>query len=136
MVKCSRDEDRRIDAAVGPVGSGGGRSPSALSTGQATPALSGAPGIGALAPGQRWSVGRKREVVLRLMCGPSGRSREKPPWTACSNTLLPAASGVVVMRLPRPRDPGGRDMDVVGPKFEDVEKEGHGNAEEGSYGPI
>ena len=31
----------------------------------------GAPKPGALAPGQRWSVGRKREVVLRLMRGES-----------------------------------------------------------------
>jgi transposase len=43
-------------AFVGPVGSEGGRSPSTLSIGQALPA-------GGLAPGQRWSVGRKREVV-------------------------------------------------------------------------
>jgi hypothetical protein len=47
---------------VGPVGSEGGRSPSTLSIGQAV-----APG--GLAPGQRWSVGRKREVVLRLLRG-------------------------------------------------------------------
>ena len=48
-------------AFVGPVGSEGGRSPSTLSIGQ-VPA-------GGLAPGQRWSVGRKREVVLRLLRG-------------------------------------------------------------------
>ena len=30
-----------------------------------------APARGALAPGQRWSVGRKREVVLRLLRGES-----------------------------------------------------------------
>ncbi len=51
-------------AFVGPVGSEGGRSPSTLSTGQAVP-------VGGLAPGQRWSVGRKREVVLRLLRGES-----------------------------------------------------------------
>jgi hypothetical protein len=44
-------------AFVGPVGSEGGRSPSTLSIGPAVPP-------GGLAPGQRWSVGRKREVVL------------------------------------------------------------------------
>ena len=49
-------------AFVGPVGSGGGGSPSTLSIGQAVPP-------GGLAPGQRWSVGRKREVVLRLLRG-------------------------------------------------------------------
>jgi transposase len=58
-------------AFVGPLGSEGGRSPSTLSIGQAVPA-------GGLAPGQRWSVGRKREVVLRLLRGESAEhlSRE------------------------------------------------------------
>src|ERR1700748_3454222 len=51
-----------LGAAVGPVGSEVGRSPSTLSPGQSVPA-------GGLAPGQRWSVGRKREVVLRLLRG-------------------------------------------------------------------
>ena len=51
-------------AFVVPVGSEGGRNPSALSTGQAMP-------VRGLAPGQRWSVGRKREVVLRLLRGES-----------------------------------------------------------------
>ena len=69
-------------AVDGPVGSEGGRSPSALSTGQAptTPAMvpdaSGTPAtalpkVGPLAPGQRWSVARKREIVLRLLRGES-----------------------------------------------------------------
>src|SRR5450759_3294589 len=52
---------------VGPVGSEGGRSPSTLSIGQAVPP-------GGLAPGQRWSVGRKREVVLRLLRGESAEN--------------------------------------------------------------
>jgi hypothetical protein len=67
-------------AVDGPVGSEGGRSPSALSTGQAptTPAMvpgatatpaKAPPKVGPLAPGQRWSVARKREVVLRLLRG-------------------------------------------------------------------
>lgn len=58
-------------AVVAAVGSEGGRRPSTLSTGQAV-------GPGALGPGQRWSVGRKREVVLRLLRGESteGLSRE------------------------------------------------------------
>jgi hypothetical protein len=69
-------------AVDGPVGSEGGRSPSALSTGQAptTPAMvpgatatpaKAPPKVGPLAPGQRWSVARKREVVLRLLRGES-----------------------------------------------------------------
>jgi hypothetical protein len=70
MVKSSMEQNERYDAAVGPVDSEGGRSPSALSTGRADPA-SGVARIGPLAPGQRWSVGRKREVVLRLMRGES-----------------------------------------------------------------
>jgi transposase len=59
----------RPDAAVGPVGSEGGRSPSTLPTGRAAPPVPGAPKPGPLAPGQRWSVARKREVVLRLLRG-------------------------------------------------------------------
>ena len=72
-------------AVDGPVTSEVGRGPSALSTGQAptaatTPAMergaSGTPAaalpkVGPLAPGQRWSVARKREVVLRLLRGES-----------------------------------------------------------------
>lgn len=68
-------------AVDGPVGSEVGRSPSVLSTGQAptmpamvpatgTPATA-QPKVGPLAPGQRWSVARKREVVLRLLRGES-----------------------------------------------------------------
>jgi transposase len=71
-------------AVDGPVGSEGGRSPSTLSTGQAplaaaaAPTAVPAPRIGPLAPGQRWSVARKREVVLRLLRGESAEllSRE------------------------------------------------------------
>jgi len=64
-------------AVDGRVGSEGGRSPSTLSTGQVGPAGD-PPRAGALAPGQRWSVGRKREVVLRLLRGESAEhlSRE------------------------------------------------------------
>jgi len=68
-------------AVDGPVGSEGGRSPSALSTGQAptmptmlsatAPPATAQPKVGPLAPGQRWSVARKREVVLRLLRGES-----------------------------------------------------------------
>jgi hypothetical protein len=63
----------RPSAVDGPVGSEGGRSPSTLSTGQASPALTATPAaaqpprLGPLAPGQRWSVARKREVVLRRL---------------------------------------------------------------------
>jgi len=66
--------------ADGPVGSVDGRSPPSLPTGQAphVPTSVPAPRIGPLAPGQRWSVARKREVVLRLLRGESAEllSRE------------------------------------------------------------
>jgi transposase len=65
-----RREIERADVSTAPVGSEGGRSPSTLSTD-----LPGVgrdpPTIGPLAPGQRWSVARKREVVLRLLRGES-----------------------------------------------------------------
>ena len=68
-MKPSMNEIDRPDAVDGPVVSEGGRSPSTLSTGQvASPGMAGAT-LGPLAPGQRWSVARKREVVLRLMRG-------------------------------------------------------------------
>jgi hypothetical protein len=53
------------------VVSEGGRSPSTLSTGQGASAAGSGTTPGPLAPGQRWSAGRKREVVLRLMRGES-----------------------------------------------------------------
>ena len=78
MVNCSMDENGRDDVAVGPVGSEGGRSPSTLSTGQGAPPVMAGTTLGPLAPGQRWSAARKREVVLRLMRGESAEllSRE------------------------------------------------------------
>jgi transposase len=78
MVNCSMKQNDRGDVADGPVGSEGGRSPSTLSTGQgALPVMAGTT-LGSLAPGQRWSAARKREVVLRLMRGESAEllSRE------------------------------------------------------------
>jgi hypothetical protein len=65
MMKSSMSKIEPNDANDGPVVSEGGRRPSTLSTGH------GGAGQGALAPGQRWSVGRKREVVLRLLRGES-----------------------------------------------------------------
>ncbi len=64
-------------AVDGPVVSEGGRSPSMLSTGQvphasvSAPAPVPTPKVGPLAPGQRWSIARKREGVLRLLRGES-----------------------------------------------------------------
>jgi len=77
----SRMKMKTTDSAAvdGPVGSEGGRSPSTLSTGLVASADETAPPkIGPLAPGQRWSVARKREIVLRLLRGESAEllSRE------------------------------------------------------------
>ena len=69
-MKAMRREIEGTDVAAAPVVSEGGRSPSTLSTG--LPGMTLNPStIGPLAPGQRWSVGRKREVVLRLLRGES-----------------------------------------------------------------
>jgi transposase len=69
MMKCSMDQTDRDEAVDGPVVSEGGRSPSTLSIGQSAPATRGVAVLGPLAPNQRWSAARKREVVLRLMRG-------------------------------------------------------------------
>lgn len=69
-MKAMRREIEGTDVAAAPVVSEGGRSPSTLSIG--LPGMTPNPStIGPLAPGQRWSVGRKREVVLRLLRGES-----------------------------------------------------------------
>ena len=77
MMKCSMNQSDRADVGDGPVVSEGGRSPSALSTGQGVLSETGT-ALGRLGPGQRWSAGRRREVVLRLMRGESAEllSRE------------------------------------------------------------
>ena len=68
MVKSSMSGIMRNDGVAGPVGSEGGRRPSALSTGQ-DGWVAGGGARGPLAIGQRWSVSRKREVVFRLLRG-------------------------------------------------------------------
>jgi transposase len=78
MARCSTGENTRDEAADGPVVSEGGRGPSTLSPGRGAPSAGSGTTPGPLAPGQRWSVARKREVVLRLMRGASAEplSRE------------------------------------------------------------
>ena len=67
-MKAMRREIEGSDVAAAPVVSEGGRNPSTLSTG--LPGMTPNPStIGPLAPGQRWSAGPKREVVLRLLRG-------------------------------------------------------------------
>ena len=78
MMKFSMDQNDRGDVVDGPVVGEGGRSPSTPTTGQCAPSGGGGTTLGPLSPGQRWSAGRKREVVLRLMRGESAEllSRE------------------------------------------------------------
>ena len=65
-MKSNMSRIRRHDVTDEPVGREGGQSPSALSTGQNGTAT----GVAAsLTSGKRWSVNRKREVVLRLLRG-------------------------------------------------------------------
>ena len=77
MVKSSVDGIENRNAADRPVVSEGGPSPSTLSTGRSG-TTQGTAKLGSLAPGQRWSVARKREVALRLLRGESAEllSRE------------------------------------------------------------
>ena len=99
MVKSSMSKIEINNAGDGPVVSEGGRRPSALSTGHG--GTNGVrPAIGALGPGQRWSVARKRDVVLRLLRGESAEllSRELgvPPykleqWRAKADAALDGA---------------------------------------------
>lgn len=65
--KCRMNGNERVDVDDAPVGREGGRSPSTLSMGDG--AGLGAAEAGPLGPGQRWSVARKRAVVLRLLRG-------------------------------------------------------------------
>src|SRR5512133_3813541 len=69
MVNCSMNQSDRDEVVDGPVVSEGGRSPSTLSPGRATPLAQGGAALGPLAPNQRWSAARKRELVLQLMRG-------------------------------------------------------------------
>src|SRR3954467_10859391 len=65
MVNCNMIQNDGDEVVDGPVVSEGGRSPSTLSPGQSAPATRGGAALGPLAPNQRWSAARKREVVLR-----------------------------------------------------------------------
>jgi transposase len=71
MMKPNMNEIDCPDAVDGPVDSVDGLRPPALTTGLAAPSAPSPPKPGPLAPGQRWSVARKREVVLRLLRGES-----------------------------------------------------------------
>jgi transposase len=93
-------------AAVGPVGSEGGQRPSALPIGQAAPS-------GGLAPGQRWSVGRKRDVVLRLLRGEAAESLSRElgvPLYRLERWRERALSGIDGALREREGDPMSEDL--------------------------
>ena len=90
MVKCSMDDNGRDGAADGPVVSEGGRSPSTPSIGHAAPPMQSGAKLAPLAPGQRWSAARKREVVLRLLRGESAVVR---PVAETADCAVQAAKG-------------------------------------------
>src|SRR3712207_8594079 len=77
MMKYLMNGIESADAVDGPVVIEGGRGPSTLSTGQGAPPAGGGTTSGPLAPGQRWSAARKREVVLRPMRGESAELRSE-----------------------------------------------------------
>ncbi len=77
------------------MGNVGGRSPSILPTSQFAASRG-----GPLAPGQRWSVARKREVVLRPMRGEPGEFLAREP-------------GVPVYRLERWRERAQAAIDAA-----------------------
>ena len=113
MVKCSMGENPRDEAVGGPVVSEGGRSPSTLSPGQGAPSAGSVITLGPLAPGQRWSAARKREVVLRLMRGESAEllSRELglpvfklEQWRQKAEAALEGALGALKERDADPAD--------------------------------
>ena len=92
MVKSSMNRIKRNDVAVVPVGSEGGRSPSALSTGESVATAAGC-ASGPLGPGQRWSVSRKREVVFRLLRGEAAEDLSRELGVAALQTRALAAEG-------------------------------------------
>ena len=115
MMTRSMDQNDRADVGDGPVVSEGGRSPSTLSTGQGAPSTTGT-ALGPLAPGQRWSVARKREVVLRLLRGESAEllSRELglpmfklEQWRRKAETALDGAL------KEREADPGSTELSAA-----------------------
>ena len=112
-MKSSMNEIGRPDAVDGPVVKEGGRSPSTPSTGRAAPSAAIAPQPGPLAPGQRWSVGRKREAVLRLMCGEPAEllSRELGlPISKLEHWRQKAEAGLEGALKEREADPAGDEL--------------------------
>src|SRR4051795_10415230 len=121
MMKYLMNEIESADAVDGPVVIEGGRSPSTLSTGQGAPPAGGGTTSGPLAPGQRWSAARKREVVLRLMRGESAE-------------LLSRELGLPVFKLEQWRRGGGAAPGVQGGAVAAEGRDGRGGGAEGTRG--
>ena len=64
-----------MDVVVGPKAEGARRATGVSADGAAV-------GSGALAPGQRWSASRKRDVVLRLLRGANVCPRNRVRYTS------------------------------------------------------
>ena len=65
-----------VDAVAGAVGSEGEDRQSLQSTGTLSIAHEGRP-LAPLAPGQRWSLARKRDVVIMIVLGPRKNRRKE-----------------------------------------------------------
>ena len=100
-------ESEGMDVAVGAVGSEGERRSSTLSTAHDDER------VAPLAPGQRWSLSRKREVVLRLMQGDpvEGLSRRLglPVWKL-ERWRQRALAGIEAGLRERDDDPKEREL--------------------------
>jgi hypothetical protein len=102
------------DSVAAPVGRVGGRRPSTLSIGDGT--SGGAPETGPLGPGQRWSLARKRAVVLRLLRGeaPELVSREiGVPVYKLERWLEKAETALEDALKEREADTGGTELSAA-----------------------
>ena len=102
------------DSVAAPVGRVGGQRPSTLSTG--SDVSSGALETGPLGPGQRWSLARKRAVVLRLLRGeaPELVSREiGVPVYKLERWLEKAEAALEDALKEREADTGGTELSAA-----------------------
>ena len=100
-------DGKAMIGAAGLVGSEGERSSSLLSiTGQAA-------AVGPLAPGQRWSLARKHEVVLRLLRGEPVEAVSRPlsvPVWQLERWRARALAGLKAGLRERSEDPAEREL--------------------------
>ena len=104
-------QNDQMDTVDAPVGRVGGRRPSTLSTVEG--ASAGAPETGPLGPGQRWSLARKRVIILRLLRGeaPERVSREiGVPVYKLERWLEKAEAGLEDALKEHEADTGGTEL--------------------------